>query len=57
VLTASKDQPDAEKAAYRAFVKTMKTMIQELAAFAFAHHKTGVEWNNAKGVALSEWSQ
>jgi small nuclear ribonucleoprotein (snRNP)-like protein len=45
VLTSVKDKDDAEKKAGRDYVKTLKTLMNELANYVFKHFKTGLEWN------------
>eukprot|EP00462_Mataza_sp_D1_P000096 CAMPEP_0175089126 /NCGR_PEP_ID=MMETSP0086_2-20121207/621_1 /TAXON_ID=136419 /ORGANISM="Unknown Unknown, Strain D1" /LENGTH=644 /DNA_ID=CAMNT_0016361617 /DNA_START=35 /DNA_END=1969 /DNA_ORIENTATION=+ len=51
ILTVGKDKPDAEKAAYRAYVASFKKLIEAQAAFAVEFFKTGLTWN-PKGGAL-----
>lgn len=53
-LTAAKDLEDPEKTDRRAFVRTLKTMMTELATYVVAFHKTGLAWK-IRGADISEF--
>lgn len=55
VLTAARDKEDPDKTSMREYVKAMKAMITELAAYVGKNYKTGLEWKIKDGKALSSY--